>query len=1073
MKRFAFVICFVALLLSPLFSADLIGHGSGSTEEEAILRARQDLLISIRVKVSVSTTVSVLDNGNTTENIFSSSSTSSSSGIFKGLETTTSNNGGTWEATCSILESKYKLYEEALKNTITSINNCQKEIDKGLNAKEEIEYLQIQIEQYELFDFYSDILLMLGHVSSEKPLVGKELVQSRFNIVFAQIDAPALADTDSEKNTAEYKKALAQYEERQKINSDIKKEKELELQEYQEKLSKEQKETLSLYEKKANEAYKTLASTSYSLSLDSRVSSFIEARATLRNFYENNTNSLETLNESSENLISETRNSIFARPYDAIAEMKNGKPTEKAQAERTRTADNETRKVIETQNKLYSEAFEVFKESAEKLYPAYDKATSYVVGAFSISSALEDTSFIVGKYDASSYSWPFAFSFTILGHSITVNGNISDDEVLKLGKEAESNWRKDTEYHSLVELYDAFFHSENTLVVTCNLNASMVVSTGKIDINGVSYNVTRLDNSSFVSTGTQEVSFSYEYEKADSLELVFYALGSNKDEAEKNVKELFLGEALASQALYEISSEDKNNFSIAKIVIKESSIPKIEALQDSLKSEYYEIDAEVSGGTKSYNDLLKKLEEGERVSDILVAFGKAPTEPFKNAESYKTTFSINILREKYLDIINSGVKESDLDAPALEFINSITSKTNTIENSEKEDFKAFCTNYEQLVAEREELQSKLESDEITYSEEEIKADYQALKTLEEEILSESKEITLSSDVFVPTIITNGILIEDLRIKYEIDAEEIPELADFEFEISISQIIGEAPSNLEEKETYYQKLLGAIYLLTESKKPFTVTLKLSVNTDSEGRDGSLSEYIPFSWCQIECTYSVQSSYNDTVFQTGSLTFFQKAENSLSSFSSEAEKRVRYEEQLEIEKEAQKKQRTKTAIVNFFREATYGIAGVMSEQSNYTAFRLSATKYNDYTFYGFGVGFLYEYPSFKTKETPQDVSVLGGLGVSGKIGIKTSEKINKTFKFLNLFLSAGAFGSIDFIPTLYGVIPNLTIGVSLGASFWWLIMDVHIEVGYGITLGKNSGTGAFASFIFTFPMHLIDD
>jgi hypothetical protein len=246
----------------------------------------------------------------------------------------------------------------------------------------------------------------------------------------------------------------------------------------------------------------------------------------------------------------------------------------------------------------------------------------------------------------------------------------------------------------------------------------------------------------------------------------------------------------------------------------------------------------------------------------------------------------------------------------------------------------------------------------------------------------------------------------------------------------------------------------------------------VSTDSEGTEGLISEYLPFTQSQIECTYSVQSSYNDTVFQTGSLTFFQKAEKSLSSFSSEAEKRVRYEEQLAIEKEAQKKQRTKTAIGNFFREATYGIAGVLSEQSNYTALRISATKYNDHTFYGFGAGILYEYPSFKTEGTTQEVGELWGIGVSGKIGVKTSEKINKVCRFLNLFLSAGAFGSIDFIPTLYGVIPNLTIGASLGVSFWWLLVDVHIEVGYGITLGKNSGTGAFASFVLTFPLHLID-
>ena len=1075
MRKLALLILFTTLLIFPLFSATIEGHGSGSTKEEALLKARQDLLTSIQVNVFAKTTVSVLDDGTIQENLFYSSSTSFASGILKGREEkATQKADGSWEAVCLITEDHAYIYENSLKNVINSINNCQKEIDKGLTAKEEIEYLQIQVEQYELFDFYREILVKLEHPSADKPVVGIEYVHSRYNIVFSQIDAPAIAETNAEESDAELEKELSLYEERKKINDELKKQNELELQEYQKKLSQEQKETLSSYNDKAQKAYNALTYKRYEASYDSKATAFVDARSTLRTLYEDNINSLESLNKSSACLISETRNSIFSRPFDVIAEMKNGQPTEKALAERTRIANEETQKVIEEQNQLYAEAFKSFKTAAQQLYSVYNTKTSYIYGNFTISSTSNGTSFIIGKYDASSYSWPFAFSFTILGHSITVNGTISDEEVLKLGKEAESNWRKDSEYRALVEFYDAFFHTENTLEISCNLTSSVVASTGKIDINGVSYNVTRLDNSSFVSTGTQEASFSYEYEKADSLELVFYALGSTKEEAEKNAKELFLGDALASkQSLYKISSEDKEDYAIAKIVIKESTVPQIEALQDSLEAEYYDIKIDISKKTKSYNDLLENLEIGVKVSNILVAFGKTAATPFKDADRNRTNYTLNALRETYVKKINAGIKESDLNDSALELINSIKLKISTVETSGKEDFKTFCDAYKQLVAKRKRIQRKITSDETTYSEEEIKNDYSDLKLVEEEVQSNSTEIMLSSDVFVPSVVIDELLVENLRIKYVINKKDFPELAGLEFEIPLSNVAGTAPTKAEDKEAYYQKLLGAVYLFNGNSAPFTITLKLSVSTNSMGKDGLISEYIPFTQSQIMCTYSIQSSYDSTVFKAGSLAFSQETVDALSSFSVEASERASYEEQLAVEKKEEKKENTKNAVVNFFREATYGIAGVMSEQSNYTALRISATKYNDHTFYGFGVGFLYEYPSFKTKETPQEVSVLGGLGVSGKIGIKTSEKINKTFKFLNLFLSAGAFGSIDFIPTLYGVIPNLTIGVSLGASFWWLIMDVHIEVGYGITLGKNSGTGAFASFIFTFPMHLIDD
>ena len=1075
MKKLALLILFTTLLIFPLFSATIEGHGSGSTKEEALLKARQDLLTSIQVNVFAETTVSVLDDGTTQENLFSSSSTSFASGILKGREEkTTQKADGSWEAVCLITEDHAYIYEDSLKNAINSINNCQKEIDKGLTAKEEIEYLQIQVEQYELFDFYREILVKLEHPSADKPLVGIEYVHSRYNIVFSQIDAPAIAETNTEESNAELQKELSLYEERKKLNDELKKQNELELQEYQKKLSQEQKETLSSYNEKAQKAYKALAYKSYAASYDSKATAFIDARSTLRTLYEDNISSLESLNKSSAALISETRSSIFARPYDAIAEMKNGQPTEKALAERTRIANEETQKVIEEQNQLYVEAFKSFKTAAQQLYSVYNTKTSYINGNFVITSTSNGTSFVIGKYDASSYSWPFAYSFTILGHSITVNGTISDEEVLKLGKEAESDWRKDSEYRALVEFYDAFFHTENTLEITCNLTSSVVASTGKIDIDGLSYLVTRLDNSSNVSTGTQEASFSYEYEKADSLELVFYALGGTKEEAEKNAKELFLGDTLApQQSLYKISSEDKEDYAIAKIVIKESTVSQIEAIQDSLETEYYNIKNGISRKTKSYNDLLEKLEIGVKVSDILVAFGKSAATPFKDADRNRTNYTLNALRETYVKKINAGIKESDLNDSALELINSITSKISTVETSGKEDFKAFCDAYKQLVAKRKRIQGKITSDETTYSEEEIKKDYSNLKLVEEEVLSNSTEITLSSDVFVPSVVIDELLVENLRIKYVINKKEFAELAGLEFEIPLSNIAGTAPTKAEDKEAYYQKLLGAVYLFNGNSAPFTITLKLSVSTNSTGKDGLISEYIPFTQSQIMCTYSIQSSYDSTVFKAGSLVFSQETVDALSSFSVEASERASYEEQLAVEKKEEKKENTKNAVVNFFKEATYGITVESPETVNLATLRISAIKWNDHTFYGFGVGFLYHpFSKDKTSEEKNSNS-LGGFGINAKIGVKTSVESKKVLKLLNLFLTASAFGSLDVIPTLNGMIPNLTVGGTVGMNIYYFIVDMHIEGGFAVTLGKNSAVGLFASVAITLPMHAFNN
>lgn len=841
-----------------LYAGDLKGYGTGGTEDEAKLNARKDLLTSIRVEVSVETTISLYDDGENSESTFFENAHSSSSGILKGVEETSKKSSSSlWEATCTIPASKAYLYENEIKNLIEAINNCQKEIDKGLEPKEEISYLEIQLKKYELFDFYSDILLMLGSMNKDKPGVGKEIIQSKFNVILDQLDKPTVPVVNSEKNAAEYKRLMEEYEERQKLKEQIEKQNQEESEQYQKKLSDEQKKLFDSFEAKAKKAYATLNAEESSTAITALVASYVEARTAFVSLFAENTATFEKLNASNIEVITATRKDIFNQPYDSLVEMKNGKPTEKALAVRTQKADKETSELIEAQNEVYLETYDNFVSSAEKFSELYNKIKGKINNKrFSISSLEEGSSFVVGRYDATTYTWPYAFSFSVLGHTFTVNGSLSNDEVKAKAKEAESNWKTAADYRSLVELYDALYHSEWALMAECSYSSTIDTNSGKVTVKIDSFKVTRLDNDSTLVSEKLDSTFDYSFTGSEPVSLVLYCLGKNQEDARKNAVSLFLGDGLVSLNVHDYSYADKDGFGLARVEISESKLSEIVTKGNLINSEYTRKKSAAEATGKGYEYLMTLLDKAEYVQKVLSCYGYSLPSALLKSFDNKDALRKGALNEEYSAIVAAGAAYESLTEGAKKIVDKaepeVSVDISSVSNREAiEDFNT-------LVDKQNSIREKISSDTLIYKEEgEVIADYEDLQLFEREAVSKTHECVLPAGAFNCTIsFKYGQNIEKTKISYVIKDEYKEEFGNFSFVITLKKIFGARPENIEDIEAYNDKVVAALALLTGDYNAFVVRTISHIETDSENLDGPVRSYDPFVYCSVKTEITVE-------------------------------------------------------------------------------------------------------------------------------------------------------------------------------------------------------------------------
>jgi len=1054
MKKILLLLLFFVVVLS-LFASDLIGYGTGTTEDEARLNARKDLLTSIQVDVSVDTTTSLYDDGENLENSFFENTKSSIYGILKGVEEkAVKNSSGIWEASCSILETKAYLYEREIKSLIESINSCQNEISKGLEPKEEIAYLETQLKKYELFDFYTDILLLLGYLNNDKPIVGKEIVQSRFSIILNQLDKPSVSSVDSEKSAAEYKKLLEEYEERQKLKEQIEKQNEEELLQYQKKLSDSQKEVLSSFESSAKEAYSKINVQETSLSSDfaTLVASYVEARGSFCSLITENKRAVEKINSTNIALITNARKDIFNQPYDSLVEMKNGKPTDKALANRTEKANTETAQLIQTQNELYIEAYENFISSMKNFCTLYNPIKEKINNkSFSVSSLNDGTSFVVGRYDATTYSWPFAFSFSVLGHTFTVNGSLSNDEVKNLAKKAEKNWKVATEYRSLVELYDALYHSDWALMAECSYYSSIDVNSGRVNIKLGSFKVTRLDDDSTVSAGPLDDSYEYGFNGSNPLSLVFYALGCNQDDAQKRAISMFLGDELQALNVYDYKYEEQDGFGVARIEVSEDVLSEIVKIANSLNVDFVRNKSVAQSSGKGYEDLSSIIEGAKYVQKLLLCYGYDVPSNLAEGVQDREQIKIDALTLKYAAIISNSLAYSNLTNAAKKDFNQIKTALDANASSKLDENAIEISNEEVLLAFKTLVEKEIElsyslSNYLYKDESKIENAFRDLQSYEKDVTSKSYYNVLPANAFDSSLEFDGKNIADTKILYKLKEEYKLKFGDFSFELKLKDMIGSLPSTYEEIEAYYDKAIAILCIYTGDYNAFTVEVTSCIRSNSENIYDSVESYITFSECFVDASYTVKSNYEDKDIYKSS-TYVRKWKNgrklSLAYTSNYKEDyKDKKDEENRIKEESMKNAPTSGLYLSgssLGEEDFNGFIAVSAKIPYYKDFWFAEASANTLT------GFMLN-----------DLHGFGLYGVGGAFGFKTpslSLGQYNDFRF-EAFIKAGARGLLS---------ESLLNGI-LGGSYLYLDLDLFIGADIFIAISSNFNIGISVDYSY---------
>lgn len=181
-KKFLICLLVLCFTIPSLFSRDIIGVGTGTTENEARSNSINDCLSQFVIYVSEVTTVTRNTDGKTyDESTFSSSSTQTKNIDLLGASTEVrKENNGTYTATTVIPSSASVLYELRLESLYSDITNLSNLIDKGGATKDN--YVRILSAMNE-YTNYQTVILILDPSSqvARKPLgKSKEAVQIEY-----------------------------------------------------------------------------------------------------------------------------------------------------------------------------------------------------------------------------------------------------------------------------------------------------------------------------------------------------------------------------------------------------------------------------------------------------------------------------------------------------------------------------------------------------------------------------------------------------------------------------------------------------------------------------------------------------------------------------------------------------------------------------------------------------------------------------------------------------------------------------------------------------------------------------
>ena len=165
MKKLLVLLLIIFVSIFSAVAVDVTGRGIGSTEDEALRMAREDLISQFSINVSSLTYTQDSDDGvsSSSSSMASYSLQSTQFNLLGRVENVEENSDGSYTATCTIPSSAAPLYEAQLNNLYSTINSLYSQVDGKEGQRNTYLRLITALRDYEI---YQTVVLTLNPSSS-------------------------------------------------------------------------------------------------------------------------------------------------------------------------------------------------------------------------------------------------------------------------------------------------------------------------------------------------------------------------------------------------------------------------------------------------------------------------------------------------------------------------------------------------------------------------------------------------------------------------------------------------------------------------------------------------------------------------------------------------------------------------------------------------------------------------------------------------------------------------------------------------------------------------------------------
>ena len=372
MKKLLVLLLIIFVSIFSAVAVDVTGRGIGSTEDEALRMAREDLISQFSINVSSLTYTQDSDDGvsSSSSSMASYSLQSTQFNLLGRVENVEESSDGSYTATCTIPSSAAPLYEAQLNNLYSTINSLYSQVDGKEGQRNTYLRLITALRDYEI---YQTVVLTLNPSSSVATKVlptTRAIIENEYQslliiennnteITVRNLQQQAEMGILSVQGRADLNAALKELEEnrrqQEELNAMAQEDYDLQREAFQQEMAA----TAAMLHESLS-SYSTGNAVSGEMTFSDLINQIEANRATLQAIKDSTNESLAKLDSEFNEEVERKRSDILYAPWSSN-ELYNGQPTRDAREFRNQSLEvaiEELRSAYSQEaNIIYGEAF--------------------------------------------------------------------------------------------------------------------------------------------------------------------------------------------------------------------------------------------------------------------------------------------------------------------------------------------------------------------------------------------------------------------------------------------------------------------------------------------------------------------------------------------------------------------------------------------------------------------------------------------------------------------------------------------------------------------------------------------